>query len=84
MENVKQEVVIYKNQAGNITIDVLLEDETVWLNQSQMAELFQKSRFSITRHIQNIFKEKELEENSVCRKFRHTANSFMQSIENFK
>ena len=51
-----------------------LEDETVWLTQKQIAELFDKSRVTITEHIKNVFAEGELEENSVCRNFRHTAD----------
>jgi hypothetical protein len=66
------EILIYKNQDGNISIDVRLEDETVWLTQEQMALLFGKSRSTITEHIQNIFNEGELTENLVCRNFRHT------------
>lgn len=66
------EITIYQNQEGNIKIDVRLEDETVWLTQAQMAELFGKGRTTITEHIQNVFKEGELEENVVCRNFRHT------------
>ncbi len=67
------EIVIYQNQDGNVKIDVRLEEETVWLTQAQMALLFNKSRTTITEHIQNIFKEGELCESSVCRNFRHTA-----------
>lgn len=67
------EIIIYQNSDGNIKIDVRLEEETVWLTQAQMAELFAKGRTTVTEHIQNVFTEGELEENSVCRKFRHTA-----------
>ena len=67
-------LLIYQNQDGNIKIDVKLENETVWLTQDQMAILFGKGRSTITEHISNTFKEGELEENSVCRNFRHTAN----------
>lgn len=66
-------ILIYQGEDGKIRIETRLEDETVWLTQAQMAELFQKSRVTITEHIRNIFKEKELEENSVSRKFRLTA-----------
>ncbi len=64
---------IYQTKDKTIEIQVVLENETVWLTQKHMAELFDKSRVTITEHIGNIFKEGELEENSVCRKFRHTA-----------
>lgn len=66
------EILIYQNQDGNIKIDVRLEEETVWLNQAQMAELFGKGRSTITEHIQNVFAEGELDEKVVCREFRHT------------
>ncbi|MGP8322178.1 MAG: virulence RhuM family protein [Methanosarcinaceae archaeon] len=74
MNTPRSEILIYQNPNGNIKIDVRLEDETVWLTQAQIALLFNKGRTTITEHIQNIFKEGELEENSVCRNFRHTAN----------
>jgi len=67
------EILIYQNQDGNIKIDVRLEEETVWLTQSQMAELFGKSKKTISEHIQNVFSEDELSENSVVRNFRTTA-----------
>ncbi len=66
------EIVIYQNQEGSIKVDVRLEEETVWLSQDQMAQLFGKGRSTITEHIGNIFKEGELTEAVVCRKFRHT------------
>ena len=68
------EILIYQNQDGHIKIDVRLEEETVWLAQAQMAELFGKGRSTITEHIQNVFAEGELDENVVCRNFRHTTH----------
>ena len=65
------EILLYETN-GNIKIDVILEDETVWLTQEQLALLFGKGRSTITEHIRNIFKEGELDEGVVCRKFRHT------------
>jgi hypothetical protein len=65
-------ILIYRNPDGDIRLDVRLEDETVWLTQTHMAELFGKGRSTITEHIRNIFAEGELDENVVCRKFRHT------------
>lgn len=67
------EIIIYQTEDGITKIETRLENETVWLTQAQLAELFQKSRVTITEHIGNIFKEGELSENSVCRKFRLTA-----------
>lgn len=59
---------IYRSQDGSIQLNVKLENETVWLTQSQMAELFGVDRTSIVRHIRNIYKSEELEENSTCAK----------------
>lgn len=65
-------IVIYQTNDGETSIDVKFKDETVWLSQAQMAELFQKDRTVIGRHINNIFKEGELDESLVCAKFAHT------------
>ncbi|HAL65363.1 MAG: Toxin-antitoxin system, toxin component, Fic family [Bacteroidetes bacterium 38_7] len=65
-------IVLFNTDDGKIKIDVIIEQETVWLTQEQMAQLFEKGRSTITEHIQNIFKEGELIENMVCREFRHT------------
>ena len=59
-----QKIVIYQTEDGQTQIDVRLENETVWLTQAQMAELFQKDQSVIARHINNALKEGELEENS--------------------
>jgi prophage maintenance system killer protein len=67
------EIIIYQTAEGQTALEVHLENDTVWLTQEQMAELFGKNRRTITEHIGNIFKERELEDISVCRKFRHTA-----------
>jgi hypothetical protein len=66
-------LLLYQTEDGETKIEVRLQDETVWLSQAQLSELFDKDRRTIAEHIQNIFTEKELEENAVCRKFRHTA-----------
>jgi len=66
------EILIYQNTEGSIKIDVRLEEETVWLTQEQMANLFGKARSTITEHIQNVFNEGELNEEVVCRNFRLT------------
>ncbi len=71
MENEnKGDIVIYQTKDGLTKIDVRFEDETVWLSQQQMAELYQSSRTNIVEHIQHIYEEGELEEKSTCRKFR--------------
>jgi len=67
------EIIIYQNAEGNIKIDVRLEEETVWLTQAQICELFQKSKATISEHIKNVFEEGELDRISVVRNFRTTA-----------
>ena len=69
------EILIYKTEDGSTKIDVRLEDETVWLTQLQMSELFGKSKKTISEHIGNIFKEGELNENSVVRNVRTTVQN---------
>lgn len=69
---IQDEIVLYQSEDGNVKVDVLFQDETVWLTQEQIAQLFGKGRTTITEHIGNIFKEGELDEEKVCRKFRHT------------
>ena len=64
------EIVIYQTDNGDTKIDVRFVDESVWLTQQQMAELFQSSRTNIVEHIQHIYEEGELDEASTCRKFR--------------
>jgi hypothetical protein len=67
------EILIYQNQDGNIKLDVRLENETVWLTQEQMQNLFGKSKATISEHIKNVFEEGELDKDSVVRNFRTTA-----------
>jgi len=77
------EIIIYQNPEGNIKIDVRLEQETVWLSQMQLCELFQKSKATISEHIKNIFDEGELTEISVVRNFRTTASDGKNYDVNF-
>jgi len=67
------EIIIYQSPDGNTSIDVKLENETVWLNQKQIAELFGTQRPAITKHLVNIFKINELQEDSVSSILEHTA-----------
>ena len=60
----KIELVIFKAQDGNVKLDVKLEDETVWLTQNQMSDLFERDRSVIAKHIKNIFGEQEVDEKS--------------------
>lgn len=67
-------LVIYQSDDGETKIDVRFVDETVWLTQQQLCDLYQTSKSNISEHIKHIFEEEELEENSVVRKFRTTAS----------
>ena len=60
---------IYQNQEGDVKIDVRFQDETIWLSQAEMSVLFSKNKRTISEHISNIFKEGELDENSVNPEF---------------
>lgn len=74
MRKPESQILIYKSEDGHANLRVTLEGVTVWLTQDQMAELFDKGRTTITEHIQNIFKEGELDETAVCREFRRTGS----------
>ena len=71
---VESEVIIYQTGDGHTKIDVKFVDETVWLTQAQLCELYQTSKSNISEHIKHIFEEEELEEKAVVRKFRTTAS----------
>ena len=70
---VENEILIYQTEDGQTKIDVKFQDETVWLTQAQLCELYQTSKSNISEHIKHIFEEGELEEKAVVRKFRTTA-----------
>jgi hypothetical protein len=68
------EIILYQTEDGITKVEVRLEDETVWLSQAQIGELFQKAKATISEHLKNIFEECELNESSVVRNFRTTAS----------
>jgi hypothetical protein len=74
IEKSKGEIVIYQNNDNDVSINVHLEDENVWLTQSNLVELYQSSKSNVSEHIKHIFEEDELNEDSVVRKFRTTAS----------
>ncbi len=79
------DIIIYQTDDGETQIDVKFEDETVWLTQAQLCELYQTSKANVSEHIKNIFTEGELDEDSVVRKFRTTASdgkSYMTAYYN--
>lgn len=73
IRNSTAEFLVFTNQAGENTIDVRIEDETVWLTQKLLGVLFEVDVRTVSEHLKNIFNTKELEEHSVIRKFRTTA-----------
>lgn len=76
-----QNIIIYQNKEGNITLDVHLENETVWINRQQMAELFDRDVKTIGKHINNVFDEGELEKNSTVAKFATVQNEGGREVE---
>jgi hypothetical protein len=66
--------ILYTSQDGEVRVDVFINNETVWLTQKAMQDLFDRSKSTVSEHISNIFKEGELIENQVVRKFRTTVN----------
>ena len=68
------EILIYQSSNGKVKLDVMLENETIWLSQKQLCELYGKSKSTISEHIKAIFEDEELDRNSVVRFFRTTAS----------
>lgn len=64
--NQKGEILIYQTEKGETKIDVYMEDGTIWLNQANIAMLYQTTTQNITKHIKNIYAEEELDENRTC------------------
>ena len=81
MQEINQ-FVLYSTKNGNVKLEIFLEEETLWLSQKMMAELFEVEVNTINYHIKEIFKSGELEENSVIRKFRITASDGKKLINN--
>lgn len=77
----EDQIVIYQTEDGQTQIDVRVENDTVWLTQAQMAELFLKDRTVIGRHIRNVYNEGELEEKGSCAKFAHMGHDGLQQYE---
>ena len=69
----QNDLLIYKDKDGNIVVDAIYRDETLWLTQKGMAKVFDVDRTVITKHLKNIFTDGELNKSSVCAKFAHTA-----------
>ena len=76
--NEKNEIILFENQ--EVKLEVNLKDETIWLNLEQMTELFKRDKSVISRHISNIFKEKELEKNSTVANFATVQNESGRTV----
>ncbi|MCA8938053.1 MAG: virulence RhuM family protein [Planctomycetes bacterium] len=74
------EILIYQREDGDSGLEVRLEGETVWLSQQQLADLFQTSRSNVVEHIQNIYAERELDEEATCREFRQVRIEGSRSV----
>lgn len=81
MNNDKTQFLIYTGKDGKISLNVRLEDDTVWLTQQQMADLFQSSWSNVVEHIKHIYEEEELEESSTCRNFRQVQTEGNRQVE---
>ena len=73
MSNEQNNLLIYKDKNGNIAVDAIYKDETLWLSQKNMAKVFAVDRTVITKHLKNIFADGELDKDAVCAKIAHTA-----------
>ena len=77
------QITVYQTPDGKINIEVLYANENIWMPQKRMAELFDVDRSVVTKHLQNIFSSNELQEDSVCAKFAHTAEDGKEYRTNF-
>ena len=77
--NSNNQIVIYQSEDGQTQVDVRMENETVWLTQQQIAELFGTKRPAITKHLKNIYASEELDENSTCSILEHMGNEGKQT-----
>ena len=80
-EESRGEIVIYRTKAGKSALEVNLREETVWLSQVQMSELFAKDRRTISEHINSVYREKELNKNRTIRKFRIVQKEGDRTVE---
>jgi hypothetical protein len=78
-----EEIILYKDANGKVKVEVLVQNETLWLTQAKIAVLFGVDRTVITKHLKNIFDTKELEQDSVCAKIAHTADDGKTYQTNF-
>ena len=72
MSQKENKLILYKDDEGKLSVNTLFADEDVWLTQAQLVEVYQSSKSNISEHLTNIFADKELDKDSVVRKFRTT------------
>lgn len=77
------EIILYQTEDGKTKIEVRLENDTVWLTQTQISQLFQKAKSTVSEHLKKIFEEGELDENSVVRNFRTTASDGKKYVTSY-
>lgn len=80
IDNINGDIIIYQTDDGLTKVDVRVENETVWLSQQQMAELFRTSRTNIIEHINNIYAEEELDNGSTCQNFRQVRKEGTRNV----
>lgn len=80
IDNINGDIIIYQTDDGLTKVDVRVENETVWLSQQQMAELFDTSRTNIIEHINNIYAEEELDKESTCQNFRQVRKEGTRNV----
>ena len=73
MAEKENKIILYKDEEGKLSVNTLFSGEDVWLTQAQLVEIYQSSKSNISEHLANIFADKELDKDSVVRKFRTTA-----------
>jgi hypothetical protein len=78
---VSGEIILYQREDGTPAIEVRLEDDTVWLTQQQLVELFETSRTNVVEHIRHIYDEGELEQTATCRDFRQVRQEGNRQVE---
>lgn len=83
LQNSFTEFLLYKSPNGEVKVEIFLKDENIWLTQARIAKLFDVERSVVTKHLKNIFDTGELQEESVCANFAHTANDGKKYLTNF-
>ena len=78
-DTIKNNILFYNDEEGNTKVEVILENEDVWLNTEALAALFNVKRPAITKHINNIYNDQELEKGSTCSKMEHMGNDGKQT-----